>query len=93
MAAVHTLSSLQRSQPTAPPTLHLFPTTTHIASSPFAEVQSGPTRTDMPTFKSLEEERQYRKEHLALTFRVMHRQGLAEGVAGKSPLSACQVHS
>ncbi|KAJ3886155.1 class II aldolase/adducin N-terminal [Lentinula edodes] len=36
----------------------------------------------MPTFSSLESERVYRKEHLALVFRILHRFGFAEGVAG-----------
>jgi ribulose-5-phosphate 4-epimerase/fuculose-1-phosphate aldolase len=36
----------------------------------------------MPTFTSVEEERIYRKEHLALIFRILHRFGFAEGVAG-----------
>ncbi|KAJ3849640.1 class II aldolase/adducin N-terminal [Lentinula lateritia] len=36
----------------------------------------------MPTFPSLESERVYRKEHLALIFRILHRFGFAEGVAG-----------
>ena len=37
----------------------------------------------MPTFKSLEQEREYRKAHLALVFRALHREGMAEGVAGE----------
>ena len=36
----------------------------------------------MPSFASLEAERVYRKEHLALIFRILHRFGFAEGVAG-----------
>ncbi|KAK4685104.1 hypothetical protein P7C73_g5052, partial [Tremellales sp. Uapishka_1] len=36
----------------------------------------------MPSFASPEEERTSRKEHLALVFRILHRQGLSEGVAG-----------
>jgi hypothetical protein len=38
----------------------------------------------MPTFESLEQEREYRKAHLALVFRALHREGMAEGVAGES---------
>jgi len=41
----------------------------------------------LPVFSSLEEERKYRKEHLALVFRIFHRFKLAEGIAGK--LSPC----
>jgi hypothetical protein len=37
----------------------------------------------MPIFKSLEQEREYRKAHLALVFRALHREGMAEGVAGE----------
>jgi hypothetical protein len=60
-----------------------FPTTPDHASSPFNLIQAGKTRTLMPTFGSLEEERAYRKEHLALVFRALHRAGMAEGVAGE----------
>lgn len=35
-----------------------------------------------PTFESLEEERQYRKQHLAAAFRVFADRGFDEGVAG-----------
>jgi len=59
-----------------------FPITSDIHASPFAEVQVGPTRTMLPTFATLEEERKYRKEHLALVFRILHRFKLAEGIAG-----------
>lgn len=38
----------------------------------------------MPVFGSLEEERKYRKEHLALVFRIFHRFKMAEGIAGTS---------
>ncbi|ORY28976.1 class II aldolase/adducin N-terminal [Naematelia encephala] len=86
MTSVHTLSSLAEASATAPPpatpTLTLFPTTQDHAQSKFKDIQSGPSRTLMPDFSSLEEERQYRKEHLVLVFRALHRQGLAEGVAG-----------
>jgi hypothetical protein len=61
-----------------------FPTTPDHASSPFNLIQAGKTRTLMPTFGSLEDERAYRKEHLALVFRALHRAGMAEGVAGES---------
>jgi hypothetical protein len=60
-----------------------FPCTTHIEASPFHDVQTGPTRTMLPVFDNLMEERQYRKEHLALVFRIMHRFKLAEGIAGE----------
>jgi ribulose-5-phosphate 4-epimerase/fuculose-1-phosphate aldolase len=56
--------------------------TTEIKASPFADVQVGSTRTMLPTFGTLEEERTYRKEHLALVFRILHRFKLAEGIAG-----------
>jgi ribulose-5-phosphate 4-epimerase/fuculose-1-phosphate aldolase len=56
--------------------------TTDLHASPFAEVQVGPTRTMLPVFASPQEERVYRKEHLALVFRIMHRFRLAEGIAG-----------
>ncbi|WWC71191.1 uncharacterized protein I206_105144 [Kwoniella pini CBS 10737] len=59
-----------------------FPITTDLESSPFHDVQTGPTRVVLPTFSSLEEERIYRKEHLALVFRILHRFKLAEGIAG-----------
>lgn len=59
-----------------------FPITTDLESSPFYAVQTGDTRTVLPTFNSPEEERQYRKEHLALVFRILHRKGLSEGIAG-----------
>ncbi|KAK8849374.1 hypothetical protein IAR55_004706 [Kwoniella newhampshirensis] len=59
-----------------------FPITTDIKSSPFHDVQVGPSRVVMPVFASLEEERTYRKEHLALVFRILHRFKLAEGIAG-----------
>ncbi|OCF57850.1 hypothetical protein L486_05315 [Kwoniella mangroviensis CBS 10435] len=59
-----------------------FPITTDLTSSPFYDVQTGPTRVVLPTFTSLEEERRYRKEHLALVFRILHRFKLAEGIAG-----------
>ncbi|OCF35854.1 hypothetical protein I316_02347 [Kwoniella heveanensis BCC8398] len=59
-----------------------FPITTDIRSSPFHDVQTGPARVVLPTFASLEEERRYRKEHLALVFRILHRFKLAEGIAG-----------
>jgi len=35
-----------------------------------------------PKFETLEEERQYRKEHLAAAFRVFADRGFDEGVAG-----------
>lgn len=60
-----------------------FPCTADIAASPFHDVQTGPTRTMLPAFDSLMEERKYRKEHLALVFRIMHRFKLAEGIAGE----------
>jgi hypothetical protein len=60
-----------------------FPITTDLQSSPFYDIQVGPTRTVMPTFGSLLEERQYRKEHLALVFRILHRFKMAEGIAGE----------
>lgn len=37
----------------------------------------------MPVFSSVEEERKYRKEHLALAFRIFHRFKMAEGIAGE----------
>ncbi|WRT68779.1 uncharacterized protein IL334_005759 [Kwoniella shivajii] len=66
----------------ASPATSGFPITTDLKSSPFYEVQTGPTRVVLPTFSSLEEERRYRKEHLALVFRILHRFKLAEGIAG-----------
>lgn len=62
-----------------------FPCTTDIDASPLKDAQTGPTRTMMPVFNSLEEERRYRKEHLALVFRIFHRFKLAEGIAGELP--------
>ncbi|ORY25563.1 hypothetical protein BCR39DRAFT_507055 [Naematelia encephala] len=59
-----------------------FPLTGDHDASPFHFIQSGSTRTLMPTFTSLQQERQYRKEHLVLVFRASHRAGLAEGIAG-----------
>ncbi len=59
-----------------------FPITADIAASPFADVQVGPTRVMRPTFATPDEERKYRKEHLALVFRILHRFKLAEGIAG-----------
>ncbi|BEI93501.1 uncharacterized protein CcaverHIS019_0511290 [Cutaneotrichosporon cavernicola] len=59
-----------------------FPITTDLAASPFVDVQVGPTRVMLPSFATLEEERKYRKEHLALVFRILHRFKLAEGIAG-----------
>ncbi|KAJ3782200.1 class II aldolase/adducin N-terminal [Lentinula aff. detonsa] len=53
-----------------------------VPTSSFANIQRGKTRTILPTFSSLEAERVYRKEHLALVFRILHRFGFAEGVAG-----------
>lgn len=38
-----------------------------------------------PTFDSLEEERLYRKQHLAAAYRVFADRGFDEGVAGKQP--------
>ncbi len=35
-----------------------------------------------PTFNSLEEERLYRKQHLAAAFRIFAERGFDEGVAG-----------
>jgi hypothetical protein len=94
MSSVHTLSSLSKPLPAAPsspapapasaqPRLHLYPITTDHASSVFKDIQAGPHRTVMPSFSNPYEERQYRKEHLALVFRALHRQGLGEGVAGE----------
>jgi hypothetical protein len=37
----------------------------------------------LPVFESLEAERAYRKEHLALVFRILHRFKMAEGIAGE----------
>ena len=76
---VHTIATLAL-RPEAPSSR--FPSTTNHDDSPFKDVQSGKTRTILPTFKTLQEERQYRKEHLVLTFRAMHRAGMAEGIAG-----------
>ena len=59
-----------------------FPCTTDLDASPFKDAQTGHTRTMLPVFVSLEEERKYRKEHLALVFRIFHRFKLAEGIAG-----------
>lgn len=59
-----------------------FPVTTDLESSPFYAVQTGDTRTVLPTFATPEEGRTYRKEHLALVFRILHRQKLSEGIAG-----------
>lgn len=60
-----------------------FPITTALEASPFYDVQTGPTRVVLPTFENLEAERVYRKQHLALVFRILHRFKLAEGIAGK----------
>lgn len=35
-----------------------------------------------PKFESLEEERQYRKQHLAAAFRIFAERGFDEGIAG-----------
>ncbi|GMK59774.1 hypothetical protein CspeluHIS016_0803800 [Cutaneotrichosporon spelunceum] len=84
------------SAPSAAPTLRLrghavlepspatpgFPITPDLSASPFADVQVGPTRVMLPTFATPAAERQYRKEHLALVFRILHRFKLAEGIAG-----------
>ncbi|KAE9387976.1 arad-like aldolase/epimerase [Gymnopus androsaceus JB14] len=59
-----------------------FPYTTDISDTPFATLQHGRTRSALPRFSSLEAERVYRKEHLAIAFRILHRYGLAEGLAG-----------
>lgn len=59
-----------------------FPHTDDIASSPFADVQTGPTRTLLPTFSDVHAEQTYKKEQLALVFRILHRFKLAEGIAG-----------
>jgi ribulose-5-phosphate 4-epimerase/fuculose-1-phosphate aldolase len=73
-----------RRQPSlmASPATPGFPITADVEASPFAAVQVGPTRTMLPTFASPKEERTYRKEHLALVFRILHRFRLAEGIAG-----------
>jgi hypothetical protein len=68
----------------ASPATSGFPITTDLKSSPFHDIQTGPSRTVLPTFGSLEEERIYRKEHLALVFRIIHRFKLAEGINGMS---------
>ena len=39
-------------------------------------------RPEVPTFATAEQERQYRKEHLAAAFRVFGRMGFSEGTAG-----------
>ena len=39
-------------------------------------------RPEVPIFQRVEEERQYRKEHLAAAFRVFGRMGFSEGTAG-----------
>jgi len=66
------------------PATSSFPCTPDIDASPFKDAQTGVTRTMLPVFSSLEEERRYRKEHLALVFRIFHRFKLAEGIAGVS---------
>lgn len=75
-----------RSLSTSPTLLYRqhFPHTQIHKDSPFADVQTGPTRTLLPTFTSAHAERQYKKEQLALVFRILHRFKLAEGIAGRS---------
>jgi hypothetical protein len=87
MSSVHTLSFLSETLHAGPqqaqPRLHLLPVTSDHSISTFKDVQSGPNRTIIPTFSTPIEERQYRKEHLVLVFRALHRHGLAEGIAGE----------
>jgi hypothetical protein len=90
MSSVHTLASMAAAVPTASssidarPAPQLFPTTTNHALSKFNDIQAGPQRTLMPSWTTKEEERAWRKEHLVLCFRALHRAGLAEGAAGTS---------
>lgn len=46
------------------------------------EIVMGGEPKGLPSFKSIEEHRQWIREHMAAAFRVIARQGLTEGVAG-----------
>jgi len=85
MSNIRTIHTLQLPTYTRPSELDtgIFPTTSRFHESPFEAIQLGSTRTQMPQFLSLAEEQKYRKEHLILCFRALHRAGLAEGVAGE----------
>lgn len=101
MSTVHTLSSLATQHHAgsassgSQPTLRLFPITADHDQSKFKDIQVGPNRTTMPSWKTKEEERAWRKEHLVLCLRALHRQGLAEGAAGKSsfPVRTATPHA
>lgn len=87
---IHKETSTGRLDLRPEPTLQLspatpgFPITGDIDASPFKDVQTGDYRTVLPIFSNPLEERQYRKEHLALVFRIFHRFKMAEGIAGMS---------
>ncbi|EJU01335.1 arad-like aldolase/epimerase [Dacryopinax primogenitus] len=84
----HTTPVLLRALTTPPHSGYSFPTSTDFSRSPFEHVSVGHSRITLPTFASKAEEEQYRKEHLAAVFRVLAREGLAEGIAGH-----CSVRS
>lgn len=80
--SVASSSPIPKAQLQVSPATSGFPCTTDLQASPFYDAQTGPTRTMLPVFDSLEDERSYRKEHLALVFRILHRFKMAEGIAG-----------
>lgn len=51
-------------------------------ATPIQAMSHGPTIPGIPTFKELEEKRQWQLEHMAGAFRVFARHGYTEGMSG-----------
>ncbi|KZP01545.1 arad-like aldolase/epimerase [Calocera viscosa TUFC12733] len=67
---------------------YAFDVTYDFERSPFKDISVGHTRIRLPKFETEQAEERYRKEHLAAVFRILAREGHAEGIAGH-----CSVRS
>ena len=63
----------------SPPTIS---STKDVEPTPIQAISHGPTIPGIPSFKTLEEKRQWQLEHMASAFRVFARHGYTEGTSG-----------
>ena len=59
-----------------------IPTTINGELTPIQAMSHGPTIAGIPSFKTLEDKRQWQLEHMAGAFRVFSRHGYTEGMSG-----------
>lgn len=59
-----------------------FPSAKDVEQTPIQAMSHGPTIAGIPSFKTLEEKRQWQLEHMAGAFRIFARHGYTEGTSG-----------